>query len=137
MIVADVVLTEAPYYADPTGETDCAPILQRAIDELYEAGGGTVFLPVGSYRLCSGIMIRPFVTVVGDWQDPDEGSDYGTVIIADVPAGDSFNPALFNVGGSAGAVGLTVWYPHLARRFGHGRRYPSAEQYGRAFVGRV
>ena len=112
VVVADIVLTEAPYSADNSGKEDCFAILQKAIDDLYEAGGGTVFLPVGSYRLCSGITIRPFVTVMGDWQDPDTGSDYGTVIIADVPSSDSFNPALFKVGGSAGAVGLTVWYPH-------------------------
>ena len=112
VIVADIVLTDAPYAADPTGKTDCSPILQKAIDDLYAAGGGTVFLPVGSYRLCSGITIRPFVTVAGDWQDPDEGTDYGTLIIADVPSSPDFNPALFNVGGSAGAIGLTVWYPN-------------------------
>lgn len=112
VIVADAVLTQAPYNADNTGKEDCSAILQRAIDELFEAGGGTVFLPAGSYRLCSGIAIKPFVTVMGDWQEPDLGTDYGTVIIADVPSSDEYNPALFNVGGSAGAVGLTVWYPN-------------------------
>lgn len=112
IVVADVVLSEPPYSADLSGKEDCSKILQAAIDDLYNAGGGTVFLPAGSYRLCSGITIRPFVTVMGDWQDPDEGTDYGTVIIADVPSSDTYNPALFNVGGSAGAVGLTVWYPN-------------------------
>ena len=111
VIVADAVLTEPPYNADNTGKEDCSAILQRAIDVLFEAGGGTVFLPAGAYRLCSAIKIKPFVTVAGDWQDPDAGNDYGTVIVADVPSSDAYNPALFNVGGSAGAVGLTVWYP--------------------------
>ncbi len=112
IVVADIVLTEPPYSADNTGKTDCAKIVQRAIDDCFAAGGGTVFLPVGRYRLCSGITIRPFVTVRGDWQDPDVGAEYGTIIIADVESRDTFNPALFTVGGSAGAVGLTVWYPN-------------------------
>ena len=112
IILADIVLTEAPYNADSTGKADCSDILQQAVDDCYTAGGGTVFLPVGRYRLTKGIIIRSFVTVCGDWQDPDEGTDYGTVIIADVESSDNITPALFKIGGSAGAIGLTVWYPN-------------------------
>ena len=112
VVVADIILTNAPYNADNTGNADCSGILQKAIDDLYENGGGTIFLPVGSYRLCSSINIKPFVTVNGDWQDPDKGNDYGTLIIADVESCESTSPALFNIGGSGGAVGLTVWYPN-------------------------
>lgn len=111
-VIADIVLTEAPYFADSTGEKDCSDILQQAVNDCYENGGGTVFLPVGSYRLTKGINILPFVTVQGDWQDPDKGNDYGTLIIADVKSEGKMTPALFTVGGSAGAVGLTVWYPN-------------------------
>ena len=110
VVVADIILTNPPYNADNTGNIDCSGILQKAIDDLYEAGGGTIFLPIGSYRLCSEIYIKPFVTVHGDFQNPNEGNDYGTVIIADVDK-DNENP-LFTIGGSAGAVGLTVWYPN-------------------------
>ena len=110
-VVADIILTRAPYNADNTGNCDCSPILQKAIDDLYERGGGTVFLPKGEYKLCSSINIKPFVTVQGDWQDPDEGNDYGTVILALVESSQSSSPALFTVGGSAGAIGLTVFYP--------------------------
>lgn len=111
-VIADIVLTEAPYYADSTGEKDCSDILQCAINDCYANGGGTVFLPVGKYRLTKGINILPFVTVQGDRQDPDKGRNYGALIIADVKSEGSMTPALFTVGGSAGAVGLTVWYPN-------------------------
>ena len=110
VIVADIVLTESPYNADNTGKMDCSEALQRAIDDLYNLGGGTIFLPVGEYRLCSEIEIKSFVSICGDWQSPDDGNDYGTVIIADVSV-DNENP-LFSIGGSAGVVGLTVWYPN-------------------------
>lgn len=111
IVVADIVLTEAPYCADSSGKEDCTEALQRAINECHDNGGGTVFLPAGSYRLSGSIHILPFVTVMGDRQDPDNGNDYGTLIIADVPESEALTPALFTVGGSAGAVELTVWYP--------------------------
>ena len=111
VVIADIVVTEAPYNADNTGEEDVTAIIQKAIDDCEKNGGGTVFLPVGKYRVTSNIYIRQFVTLRGDYQDPDESNDYGTIIIADVESQDTMNPALITVGASAGAVGLTVWYP--------------------------
>ena len=111
VVVADIIATEAPYNLDSTGETDCTAGLQRALDDCALGGGGTVFLPVGNYLVTGNIYIRPFVTLRGDWQDPDEGTDYGTVIVARPESTEEKTPALFDVGGSSGAVGLTVWYP--------------------------
>ena len=112
IVIADLVLTEAPYLADNTGLTDCTLVLQQALDDCYNAGGGTVFLPAGRYLVSGPIYIPAFVTLRGDWQDPDAGNSYGTIILADVPSVDAPTPALFTVGGSAGAMGLTVYYPH-------------------------
>lgn len=111
VVIADIILTEAPYCADNTGAEDVTAVLQKAIDACAENGGGTVFLPKGEYRLTGNVYIRKFVTLRGDYQDPDEGKEYGTIIIADVESSDSMLPSLFTVGASAGAVGLTVWYP--------------------------
>ena len=111
VVVADIVATEAPYNADATGETDCTDTLQRALDDCAANGGGTVFLPAGRYLVTGSVYIRPFVTLRGDWQDPDDGADYGTLIVARPESSDEKCPALFEVGAAAGAVGLTVWYP--------------------------
>ena len=111
VVIADIVATEAPYSADPTGEKDCTDILQRAIDDCEANGGGTVFLPAGRYLVTGNVYIKPFVTLRGDWQDPDEGTDYGTIIIARPESTEDKCPALFDVGAAAGALGLTVWYP--------------------------
>ena len=111
IVVADIVATEAPYNADLTGEADVSAALQRAMNDCAASGGGTVFLPAGRYRLCAPLYIPQFVTLRGDHQDPDEGTDYGTLLIADVPSSDAMTPGLITVGASAGAVGLTVWYP--------------------------
>ena len=111
IVIADIVLTEAPYLADGTGLTDCTQVIQQALNDCYDAGGGTVFLPAGRYLVTDSIKIPAFVTLRGDWQDPDEGNGYGTIILADVPSIDTPTPGLFTVGGSAGAMGLTVYYP--------------------------
>ncbi len=111
VVIADIVLTEAPYSADNTGKADVTAVLQKAIDDCAANGGGTVWLPKGEYRLTGNVYIRQFVTVRGEYQDPDVGKEYGTIIIADVKSSDVMTPGLFTVGASAGAVGLTVWYP--------------------------
>ena len=53
VVVADIVATQAPYSADPTGERDCTAVLQRAVDDCAANGGGTVFLPVGRLLPCA------------------------------------------------------------------------------------
>ncbi len=111
IVLADIVLTQAPYNADNTGTQDVTAIIQTALNDCAEAGGGTVFMPLGKYRLTGSIYIPKFVTLRGDYQDPDEGTAYGTVIVADVPSSEQMTPGLITVGASAGAVGLTVWYP--------------------------
>lgn len=107
----DVVIADIVINADSSGESDVTSIIQQAIDDCAANGGGTVWLPAGKYRITGSLYIRQFVTLMGDYQDPDEGKQYGTIIIADVESTDAMNPALIKVGASAGAVGLTVWYP--------------------------
>ena len=111
VVSADLVATQAPYAADPAGKADAAPEIQRALNDCAANGGGTVFLPVGRYLIRSPLYIPQFVTLRGDYQDPDEGTEYGTVLIADVASSEELTPGLITVGGSAGAVGLTIWYP--------------------------
>ncbi|NLP47356.1 MAG: hypothetical protein GX345_00245 [Clostridiales bacterium] len=110
-VLADIIATRAPYYADPTGQADAAAAIQKALDDCQAAGGGTVFLPVGEYLVTSSITIPAFVSLHGDWQDPDLGYEYGTIIKAAVESSHDDLPALFTLMGSAGVVGLTVYYP--------------------------
>ncbi len=44
-------VTKPPYNADNTGESDAAPAIQAAIDAVGASGGGTVYLPAGTYAL--------------------------------------------------------------------------------------
>ncbi|MFJ5262435.1 discoidin domain-containing protein [Streptomyces sp. NPDC088387] len=99
------------YGADASGRKDATKAIQRALYDCQDAGGGTVWLPAGTYRVTDTLEVHSFCTLRGDHRDPDRGSGgYGTVVFADLPSGDD-SPALFRVGGSAGVVGLTTYYP--------------------------
>ncbi len=110
-VIADYIVTDAPYNADKTGTQDATSAIQGAIDDCAAAGGGTVWLPAGKYKVTGSINVKSFVTLRGDWQDPDVGTSYGTIIMANVPSSAELLPALFDIGGSAGVMGLTVYYP--------------------------
>ena len=111
VIVAEIIPTEMGYAVDPTGETDSTAGLQKALYDCYYAGGGTVWLPVGNYAISDTVYIPPFVTLRGDWQDPDEGTEYGTIISVWMDPEDTDSAGAFRMGGSSAAIGLTVYYP--------------------------
>lgn len=111
VVVADVVVTDQKYGADNEGIKDSTIAIVNAINDVARKGGGTVYLPAGKYLVTRSIDIKPFVTLRGDYQDPDEGNEYGTVIIAKVASSEQDLPALFALGGSSGVMGLTIYYP--------------------------
>jgi hypothetical protein len=46
-----VDITQPPYLANNTGETDVRTIIQKALDDVGKAGGGIVYLPQGIYKI--------------------------------------------------------------------------------------
>lgn len=119
-VVAEIVATDIPYYADPTGKTDSTYAIQAALDACAERGGGTVWLPAGKYLVTSTLYLEPGVILRGDWQDPEttDAPAYGTVILADPePLHDherddlSAKP-LVNLFSNSGVIGLTFYYPN-------------------------
>lgn len=114
VVIADYIPTEMGYAVDATGLTDSTEGIQKALYDCYYAGGGTVYLPAGNYAISDTIYIPPFVTLRGDWQDPDSSDfngGYGTIISVWMEAEDEEIAGAFKMGGSAGALGLTVYYP--------------------------
>lgn len=59
--------TVAPYSADKTGVADARAAINSAIDAAYALGGGTVFLPAGTYKISTtpGIVLKAGVTLAG------------------------------------------------------------------------
>lgn len=111
IIVADIVPTEMGYAVDPTGVTDSTDGIQQALYDCYYGGGGTVFLPAGNYAITDTITIPQGVTLRGDWQDPDIGTEYGTVFSVWMDSSEEDAGGAFSIYDSAGIVGVTVYYP--------------------------
>lgn len=123
VVIADYIVTRKPFSADASGNRDCTAAIQSALDACSADGGGTVFMPAGKYRLNAPVYIPGNVTLRGDWQDPDTGNDYGTIILAYMPSSVSQTPGLINTnGGSSGVYGLTVYYPE--QDIGNVKPYP-------------
>lgn len=113
-VLAVYSASDAAYNLDLSGSADVSDKLQRMLDDCAQTGGGTVFLPVGKYRITKSINIPTHVTLRGDWKDPDlvSNGDYGTIIIADVASTTAEFPGLFRLHGSSGVRGITVFYPN-------------------------
>ena len=111
VVVVDIIAGRENYGIDPTGVADSTAGIQAALNDCEKRGGGTVFLPVGNYRITKQIRIPAYTVLRGDWQHPDFGNEYGTVIIADVKSSDEMTNGTILLGASGGAYGLTVYYP--------------------------
>lgn len=125
VVLANIVATEAPYFCDPTGETDSTAALQQALNDCAQNGGGVVFLPIGRYLLTDTVIIPQGVVLRGDWQDPDglqegETLTYGTVLLAKLTPLAADAPldagALLRTGSNSGIIGLTVYYPEQSAK---------------------
>ncbi len=109
--VALANVIRAPYNADLTGEEDSTQAIQDALNDVSLNGGGTVWMPAGKYRITKPIRIPAFVTLRGDWADPETSAGYGTILVMDIPEEDRNDKGTIMLGGSGGVYGLTVIYP--------------------------
>lgn len=78
--------------ADPTGAADSTAAINQAIRRVHEAGGGTVHLPAGSYRVSA-----PFIELLGGVHLQGAGRE-STVIFADTGAGAEQKTAIIHAG---------------------------------------
>lgn len=107
-LIGDVVIAEALFAPPAPPEADAAPALQGVIDAVSKAGGGTVFLPAGTYTIASRVTVREGVTLRGDSAAP---VSRGTVLCLTADKGDEAAPAAFTIERGSGLVGLAFWYP--------------------------
>lgn len=78
--------------ADPTGVKDSTEAINEAIRRVHEAGGGTVHLPAGAYRVSA-----PFIELLGGVHLQGAGRE-STVIFADTGAGSEQKTAIIHAG---------------------------------------
>ena len=102
------------YGAVGDGVTNDTSAFQSAIDAVANQGGGTVYVPAGSYVINGSLTVRRSVYLVGEWYNPEENPDKigkGTVLLATGNKGKADGTAMITIGASAGVIGLTVYYP--------------------------
>ncbi len=124
VIVADILATDAPYLADPSGQRDSTEALRAALEDCYALGGGVVYLPVGRYLVTDTVRVPAGCILQGDWQDPNRAADpeYGTLIIAkpapltEEQLSDRAASPLFFMEGRCGMIGLTFYYPEQSMK---------------------
>ena len=102
--VADIDLTKEPYSADSTGNNFCTAALKKALADCRSAGGGTVYLPAGTYLVKGAIDVPANVTLLGDFKPLGESGDRGTVLKFSTTDG------YIKLNTSSGVEGVTVYY---------------------------
>jgi hypothetical protein len=108
--VASADVSAEPYFADRTGVRDVTDILQSAIDSVSALGGGVVYVPYGTYRLSKTLTVPSYVTLRGDYVDPN-GHDYSRATLFLLDAKGSFKTSsAVLVQSSAAVQGLTFYY---------------------------
>jgi hypothetical protein len=98
---------------DKSGETDSYAGIQELLTRLGNAGGGTLYLSEGKYKISGRLLIPKGVVLRGDWKKPEKGKEIaGTVLMAYYGRGteDEAN-AFITTESSVGIYNLSVWYP--------------------------
>lgn len=95
------------------GEKDCTGAFQAALNRMGQAGGGTVFVPEGSYAIRGTLTIPPSVTLRGEWVAPtaEAPAVKGTVLMAYAGKGREEEASFITVDHSAGIKDISIWYP--------------------------
>ena len=86
-------------------KTDCAPFLQQAIDEAADAGGGTVCLLPGTYRVGSPVIVKSGVELRGAVDTPVLHAHVTSLLLDGLTDGGA--PA-FSLEAHSGMVGLSL-----------------------------
>lgn len=128
------------YGADPTGEKDNAAIFRTLLKKLEGStasqggvnNGGVLFLPEGTYKVESSLVIPKGVTIRGEWKKPEKGLPIaGTIITTNHGRGEEDeDKSLLMMEPSSGVKDLAFWYP--GQEYGDIVPYPPTILYGKA-----
>ena len=105
------VVTLAPYSAAADGVTDDTAAFQAALSAAATAGGGTVFVPAGDYRLNGNLTIPTGVELRGVYDQPHGTSGRGSILNIYGGRNDASGTPFIQIQPAAGVRGLTFHYP--------------------------
>ena len=100
--------------ADPTGQRDSAGPMQKALDELNRAGGGTLYLPPGRYRLEKPLYVEGGNAIKGAIsQETDWPANRPTILCVAFGKGDTnlVQNAAIKLRSGAALRNVAIWHP--------------------------
>jgi hypothetical protein len=104
-----------PYAAVGDGIADDTRAIQSALDDAGRAGGGTVYLRAGGYRVATHLSVPTGVDLRGPFDLPHTSESMDTAILIGTEGRGTSNPdgatAFITLGARSGLRGLTVFYP--------------------------
>ena len=110
-----VDVTQAPYSAVGDGKTDATRAIQSALDDVGAGGGGTVFVPRGTYLVKGHLTIPAGTALLGVGRAPQLYTDKasGSMLLAVEGAGQTEGPAFLTLSGPNSTLeGISVFYPN-------------------------
>lgn len=99
-----------PYSADKTGSTDSSQAIQQALSDAKAAGGGTVYMPAGIYRVEQPLIVPTGVELRGNYDVPHHTIGNGTVIFTNYGENAPEADAFIQLQHFSGLRGLSVYY---------------------------
>ena len=108
------------------GKTDNTAALQRAVDGMSKAGGGTVQFPRGNFLFSGHVNVPTGVTIAGIWTSVpahnglrDKGfpkpTEDGTTFLVTGDAGKEDAPAFITLNTNCTLRGVVIYYPDQTR----------------------
>ncbi len=90
---------------------DNTDAFRRALDTCGRAGGGTVYVPAGVYRLSGQITVPTGVELRGSFDTPHHTLCAGAALLTTSGRGNAEGTPFVQLRAGSGIRGLTIWYP--------------------------
>ena len=110
-LVALHINTAAGMVVDSTGSVDVTDAFQKAIDQVFDIGGGAIYVPAGNYRFDGNLVVKEGVNLRGDFSVPDEKAVSGSILEVYAGRNSPDSDPFITLRGCACIDGFSIWYP--------------------------
>ncbi len=99
------------YGAKADGSVDTTVLIQKAVDEAAENGGGIIYFPGGKYRIDGNVTVKSGVELRGALHSHHHSTGAATILEIYGGYGDEDATPTFRLESHAGISGVTFFYP--------------------------
>jgi len=97
---------------DSYGQTDYSGVVNSLLDGLSAAGGGTLFIPAGTWEFRRELRLPYGTAIYGEWANPDENvGALGTVLAVYCGKGEENGTPFITMGKHCVVQNVSFWYP--------------------------